>query len=85
MAKYKVWVRCAVCGDAHPMAGVIDLSDGPTLTTTVSQAYEGKVIPSELQSFIESGTTCPKCGLRFCPRKEYVFLVPTPDGSSLSF
>jgi hypothetical protein len=85
MAKYKVWVRCAVCGDAHPVAGVIDLSDGPTLKTTVGQAYEGKAIPFEVRTFMENGTTCPKCSRRFCPRKEYVVLVPTPDGPSLSF
>ncbi len=85
MAKFKVWVRCAVCGDMHPMLDIIDLDDGPALKTSVRQAYEGKAIPSELQSFMGGGTTCPKCGLTFCPRKDYVFLVPTPDGSNLTF
>jgi hypothetical protein len=67
------------------MIGIVDLDDGPALKASVSQAYQGEAIPSEIQNFMEAGTTCPKCGLKFCPPKECIFLVPIPDGSSLTF
>jgi hypothetical protein len=84
MAKYKVWVRCAACGDMHPVPGIVDLDDGPATKMALRDAYKGRVPPA-LKPLVEGGTKCPKCGERFCPRKEYVFLVPSPDGSAVVF
>jgi hypothetical protein len=79
MGKYHLWVRCAVCGDVHPIPGITGLDDGPALKASICEAYEGRSIPSELRSFMQDGTACPKCKVRFYPGKESVFLVPTLD------
>jgi hypothetical protein len=52
-------------------------------STSVGEAYEGKAMPDEIQSFMERGTTCPKRGLKFCPRKEFVYLVRTAEGAGV--
>jgi hypothetical protein len=69
----------------HPTISMVDLDDGPAVQTSLCDAYNGEAIPAQLESFIETGTICPKYGQSFCPRREFVFLVPTPDDPGLAF
>ncbi len=80
MSHYEIYVRCTECGGEHPMRVRIYLDDGPSHKQSVSEAYQVKTQPPQLQAVEGHKVLCLKTGKTFTQTNpQDVFLVPTTE------
>ena len=77
MAQYDVYVTCNECGGVHPMGMGIYLENGPIDKQNISDTYQGRSLPPQVQAIKGHKTLCLKTGKQFIQEdNRQVFLVP---------
>lgn len=76
MPQYDIFAVCNACGAEHPV-GVATLQTGPRQRQSVTNAFPGDELPSELTALKTSRIYCPKTGKHYA-QIDYkrIFLVP---------
>jgi hypothetical protein len=77
MAQYDVYVTCKECSAVHPMGIGISLDNGPIDKQNISETYQGRSLPPQVQAIKGHKTLCLKTGKQFIQEdNRQVFLVP---------
>lgn len=59
MKKYEVHSVCDACGDMHPTRFHVELEEGPDVTRSVEEIWEGKEPPAGVKAVLQNQFQCP--------------------------